>query len=91
MVRPSIVCVLLLSLLLVGCATANLPSNPTPEQRNEALCRDARIAYNLSIVMLEKNVISPQARAYWEAYKAGAALAIESYCFSSPVGPPAAK
>jgi hypothetical protein len=65
--------------LLTACATTLLPTNPTPLQKKAALCQDAQMGYNLSIVMLD-TLLSKEANIYWLTYKTGASLAIQLYC-----------
>jgi hypothetical protein len=77
-------CVLLLAICTQSCATLGLDSNATAEQKRSAICQDAQTAYALSVVTIETaaTAMTPQAAAYWIAYKAGAALAIKTYCGS---------
>lgn len=75
-----IIWVALVIILSYACTTMSLPNNSTPEAKRQAMCQDAQFAYNLSVVMLEQHLSTAQTKAYWESYKAGAALAIQTYC-----------
>jgi hypothetical protein len=65
---------------LGACATAQLPATATPEAKKIAACQDAQMGYALSQAMLSQFVASPDALKYWTSYKAGAELALASYC-----------
>jgi hypothetical protein len=43
------------------------------------LCQNAQFGFTLSLAMLDKP-LTEQANVYWTAYKAGAQLALETYC-----------
>lgn len=67
--------------LCVSCATWQAyQNNATDEQKHEAMCKDARLAYELSAGKLAESFIQGEARAYWQAYKLGAQLALQAYC-----------
>jgi hypothetical protein len=51
----------------------------TQAERRAAQCKDAQTAYLLSVAMLE-GLIPPPNKAYWEAYKAGAMIGLQTYC-----------
>jgi hypothetical protein len=77
-----ILCAVIAAIAMVGCATVGLDSAATAEQKRAAICQDAQTAYALSVVTIESTsaTMAPQAAAYWIAYKAGAELAIKTYC-----------
>jgi hypothetical protein len=66
---------------LHGCATATLPQGSTPDQVNAAMCADAQMGYAVSSAWLE-TVKNPNAAEnnYWTAYRAAAAVALQTYC-----------
>lgn len=69
---------------LAGCATTSLitsTDNATMEQQRAALCSDAQFALALADVMMAE-VDTDAAGDYWTAYRAGAALALKTYCLT---------
>lgn len=67
-------------LLTAGCATLQLDDNATAQDRRAAHCADAQMGYALSCSILEGSGLSLAAGAYWIAYKAGASLALQTFC-----------
>jgi hypothetical protein len=66
-------------LATASCSTMGLPTDATPVQKRAAMCSDAQMGFALSQAMLE-GTLAPDALKYWVAYKAGAALALQTYC-----------
>lgn len=76
----SFIFALILTLSLAGCATMQLDDNATAQERRAALCSDAQMGYALSCSVLDGTGLSDAAGKYWQAYKAGASLALQTYC-----------
>jgi hypothetical protein len=66
-------------LVMAGCSTMGLSTTATVAEKRAALCQDAQMGFALSQAMLE-GVLAPEAMKYWVAYKAGASLALQTYC-----------
>lgn len=66
---------------LASCATAMLPTNPTPKQQKEAMCKDAQFGFILASSMLQTPKGGEESN-YWMLYKQASKAAIETYCLN---------
>lgn len=66
--------------MFYGCATAQLPKDPTSDQLRLAHCQDAMIGYALSNVWLTTKSMTEAETRYWLAYKASVELLVTQYC-----------
>jgi hypothetical protein len=64
---------------LTGCSTTQLPAGATAAEKRAALCSDAQMGYTLSTSMIE-SATTVEANKYWQLYKVGAAMALQTYC-----------
>lgn len=69
-----------LALTLTGCATLESAwtNNQDPAVTKAALCQDAQLGLAIWSVMAENS--TPEAQAYWAAYRRGVDMAVKTYC-----------
>lgn len=66
--------------MLTGCASLGLNEGATSAEKKAAYCADAKVAIATAEAALATVVIGSQEQAYWLAFKAGAQVAITTYC-----------
>lgn len=80
-----VVVVMCLGLLFVatGCSTLRniVDGDADPASTQAALCQDAQLGLAIWSAMAESS--TPEAVAYWAAYKKGVDLAVKAYCAGS--------
>jgi hypothetical protein len=66
--------------MFYGCATGQLPKDPTPEQVRAARCQDAVTGVAISNVWLTTKQMTVEESKYWVAYQESAKLLVAQYC-----------
>jgi hypothetical protein len=82
MVAVSVLCLSML-FSVGGCAVfrSALSDNATTADTQAALCQDAMLGLEIWSAMQEGS--TPEAKAYWQAYKVGVDIAVKAYCAGS--------
>ncbi|MFA5378186.1 MAG: hypothetical protein WC455_20705 [Dehalococcoidia bacterium] len=78
--------IIMIVLLLAGCATLSLDDNATSAEKKAALCLDAQSGLAMADAALAAvpAVGASEYVLYWNAFRAGALIGINSYCVVVP-------
>lgn len=82
-----VACVMVICVMLAGCATYSLPGGATDEAKRAAACLDARTGMQMAEAALK--VVGPEATGeylmYWNLFMIGAQTAYNAYCVPAAV------
>lgn len=67
-------------IMLLGCATTQLPKDSTPEQIRAARCQDAVTGLAIANVWLTTKSMTEAENKYWVAYQESAKILVATYC-----------
>jgi hypothetical protein len=75
----TVVLVIIVCCMEVGCASTQLSTDATPAEKNAAYCKDVQTGLAIATIAIAQPQ-DPDGKAYWDSYMAKVQAAFTAYC-----------